>query len=138
MSINTQFSYEDGSWYDSNMIIIKDIDSAQTAIGTIVEQGEGSTSLRSPPLPKLPNSGRVLEPTPPVANRSHFEVFQDLHSGPKLDYHNFIQNPKTSDLEKDEAYSVRCQLTTARLVSKKLPIGSCCVRRRILLFAYID
>ncbi|KAF8810822.1 hypothetical protein BYT27DRAFT_7091051 [Phlegmacium glaucopus] len=92
---NRQFSYEDSSWYDKSMIIIKDIDSAQAAIRTIVDQGEGSTMS---PHPKLPNSGRVLEPAPPVAIKSHFEVFEDLYNGPKLDHHNFIENPKTSDL----------------------------------------
>jgi hypothetical protein len=86
------------------MVIIKDNSSAQVAITTIAEQGEGST--KSPPPPKLPNNGRVLEPAPPVAVRSHFEVFKDLCDGPKLDCHNFVQNPKTSDLGTHGAYQV--------------------------------
>jgi hypothetical protein len=103
-TINRQFSYEDGSWYDKNMIIIKDNSSAQAAITTIAEQGEGST--KSLPRPKLPNDGRVLEPPPPVALRSHFEVFEDLYNGPKLDCHKFITNPKTSNLTTHTAHLV--------------------------------
>jgi Ferritin-like len=97
-AIDRQFSYEDGSWFDKSMIVVKDIDSAQAAIKTIVDQGEGNTT--DPPRPKLP-SGRVFEPIPPLAVKSHFQVFEDLHNGPKLDHHTFVKNPKTSDL-KDE------------------------------------
>ena len=105
-TINRQFSYEDGSWYDKSMIVVKDINSAQEAITTIVDQGEGSTT--SPPRPELP-TGRVFEPIPPLPIRSHFQVFEDLYNGPKLDHYKFLKNPKTIDLEKEKAYPVRCQ-----------------------------
>lgn len=88
-----QFNYGDGSWRGKNMIVITDIHSARNAIKTIIDQGEGSTGL--PPLPKLPNTGRIQEPTPPVALKSHFEVFEDLYNGFILNYHTFFENPKT-------------------------------------------
>lgn len=107
-TINRQFSYEDGSWYDKSMIVVKDINSAQEAITTIVDQGEGSTT--SPPRPELP-TGRVFEPIPPLPIRSHFQVFEDLYNGPKLDHYTFVKNPKTIDLINHRAHSVRCQWT---------------------------
>jgi len=91
-SFTKQFQTADGSWYDDEMTVIRDIDDAVESMTIIIEQGEGSTGE-------------------PVKNtiKSHYEVFKDLCESldhPLLCY-DVPSNPKTSDYVSEKPYKVR-------------------------------
>jgi len=99
---NTQFSFGDGSWYDSQMVVVSDMSTAKQAIDTIVDQGEGSGLEPRPQIAQV-NPGRVTDPVAPIGVKTHYEVFDELHKGPKLDHYNFVENPVTNSEDiKDE------------------------------------
>ncbi|KAG8856460.1 hypothetical protein FRB96_006426 [Tulasnella sp. 330] len=78
-TIGKQFQTADGSWYDEDMTVIRDIESAKTALTLIIEQGEGST-------------GKAIKNT----IQSHFEVFKELHEL-DLDCYPVVTNPSTEE-----------------------------------------
>ncbi|KAF7985129.1 hypothetical protein HWV62_9051 [Athelia sp. TMB] len=100
-NIAKQLNSQDGSWYDDDMISVEDIDSALQAIATIVEQGEGSPKVITPEPPK-----GSLDPPAIAGVRSHFEVFEGLYNGPKVDCYDVLENPKTKDYIDDPMYPV--------------------------------
>ncbi|GJJ10926.1 hypothetical protein Clacol_005155 [Clathrus columnatus] len=88
-----QLQYGDGSWYNDEMVVVEDLNSALKALGIILDQGEGSQ--RQPPI----RGTGSLDPPPPFAVRSHFEIFEDLYKGPPLDCYEVLENPKTKTFE---------------------------------------
>lgn len=100
-NVSKQLNSQDGSWYDDDMISVKDVATAMKAIETIVEQGEGSPKVITPEPPK-----GSLDPPAIAGVRSHFEVFEGLYNGPKLDCYDVLENPKTKDYVGDPMHPV--------------------------------
>ena len=133
-----QYKHGDGSWYDRNMVAVTNIESAKAAIQTIVEQGEGSTKAPRPPTEF--KRERVVEPTPPLAVRSHYEVFEELYRGTPSSCHKLLENPKTKDLSDNETfYPVRIQLSSEIVTHQSRHLLDPSVRRlRLLLPTHND
>ena len=87
-----QFHTADGSWYDNEMTVIRNIQDAVESMTIIIEQGEGST-------------GESVKNT----IKSHYEVFKDLWESldHPLDCYDVPENPKTSDYASEKPYKVR-------------------------------
>jgi len=88
-TISKQFQTADGSWYDDDMTVIHDLDSAVKAMTIIIEQGEGST-------------GQSIKNTV----QSHYQVFKELYDEHPLICYPIVENPVTENFKDETIYKV--------------------------------
>ncbi|GJJ10940.1 hypothetical protein Clacol_005169 [Clathrus columnatus] len=103
--VEKQLQYGDGSWYNDEMVVVKDLNSALKALDIIIDQGEGSQ--REPPV----RATGSLDPPAPFGVKSQFEIFEDIYKGPPLDYYEVFENPKTESFKTSDPdiYKVKQQ-----------------------------
>jgi hypothetical protein len=91
-SFTRQFHSADGSWYDEDMTVVRDLDSAETALNVVIDQGEG-------------NMNRPVQNTV----QTHYQVFTELQDQTKhpLVCYPVLENPKTSKFSNTDIYKVR-------------------------------
>ena len=86
---NPKMQFGPDDFFGSDMVIIRDLDTALQAMTTIVDQGEGAVGV----------------------DDSHYKVFLDLfEKRDSWDYFPVFRNPKTSDYDNNE-YLYRVRLT---------------------------
>jgi hypothetical protein len=89
-TLSKQFQTADGSWYDDDMTVIHDLDSAVKAMTIIIEQGEGST-------------GESVKNTV----QSHYQVFKELYEEHPLICYPVVENPVTESFKGEKIYKAR-------------------------------
>ncbi|KAG8993010.1 hypothetical protein FRB90_000815 [Tulasnella sp. 427] len=90
-TVSKQLQTDDGSWYDNDMTVITDFNTAQKALEIIIEQGEGN-----------PGEGR----DPPSGIGSHYSIFTKLHEKGDLDTYDVVNNIVAEDYTEETFYDV--------------------------------
>src|SRR5882762_1348340 len=98
-TLSKQFHTADGSWYDDDMTVIHDLDSAVKAMTIIIEQGEGST-------------GESVKNTV----QSHYQVFKELYDEHPLICYPVVENPVTENFKSEPIYNVRASTSAMTLL----------------------
>ena len=88
-TFSKQSQTADGSWYDDDMTMILDLESAVNVMTIIIEQGEGST-------------GESVKNTV----QSHYQVFKELYDDPLICY-PVVESPVTESFKGETIYNVR-------------------------------
>ena len=101
-TISKQFQTADGSWYDDDMTVIHDLESAMKAMTIIIEQGEGST-------------GESVKNT----IQSHYQVFKELYDEHPLICYPVVENPVTENFKNEPIYNVRASTSAMTLLIKR-------------------
>jgi len=82
-TFSKQFQTADGSWYDEDMTVIRDIDNAVAAMTIIIQQGEGA---------QLGEDGKPIAIKNTI--QSHYQVFEDIHAM-NFECYPVVSNPET-------------------------------------------